>query len=121
MNWACAIARISVFVNMFYAATREGLVPASSIHHTIPCAYAFARNCTSTFLSVYQRQMSVLVFLVCFTVVSIMLPTLLSSTSDLVSDAKAELALSRFESVLLLLCYGLFLVFQLYTHRYGLG
>jgi Ca2+/H+ antiporter len=46
-----------------------------------------------------------------------MLPTLLSSTNEGVSDDKAELALSRFESVLLLLCYALFQLFQLYTHR----
>lgn len=56
-------------------------------------------------------------------VVSVMLPTLISSTAgtgvdgDLATDMKAELALSRFESVLMLLCYGLFLVFQLVTHR----
>jgi Ca2+/H+ antiporter len=56
-------------------------------------------------------------------VVSVMLPTLISSTAgtgtdgDLGSDMRAELALSRFESVLMLLCYGLFLVFQLVTHR----
>jgi Ca2+/H+ antiporter len=52
-----------------------------------------------------------------------MLPTLISSTAgsgvdgDLATDMKAELALSRFESVLMLLCYGMFLVFQLVTHR----
>jgi Ca2+/H+ antiporter len=52
-----------------------------------------------------------------------MLPTLISSTAgtgtdgDLGSDMRAELALSRFESVLMLMCYGLFLVFQLVTHR----
>jgi Ca2+:H+ antiporter len=50
-------------------------------------------------------------------VVAIMLPTLLSSTAEAVQDFSAELALSRFESVLMLLCYGLFLVFQLVTHR----
>ncbi len=56
-------------------------------------------------------------------VVSVMLPTLISSTagtnsdSDLKTDMRAELALSRFESVLMLVCYGLFLVFQLVTHR----
>lgn len=50
-------------------------------------------------------------------VVAIMLPTLLSSTAEAVKDFKAELALSRFESVLMLLCYGLFLIFQLVTHR----
>jgi Ca2+/H+ antiporter len=31
---------------------------------------------------------------------------------------QSELALSRFQSVILLLCYGLFLVFQLVTHRH---
>ncbi|KAF6253255.1 Sodium/calcium exchanger protein-domain-containing protein [Scenedesmus sp. NREL 46B-D3] len=51
-------------------------------------------------------------------VVAIMLPTLLSSTAEAVQDFSAELALSRFESVLMLLCYGLFLVFQLVTHRH---
>lgn len=55
-------------------------------------------------------------------VVSVMLPTLISSTTagegkDGDSDLRAELALSRFESVLMLVCYGLFLVFQLVTHR----
>jgi hypothetical protein len=48
-----------------------------------------------------------------------MLPTLLSSTAEAVQDFSAELALSRFESVLMLLCYGLFLVFQLVTHRWA--
>lgn len=52
-------------------------------------------------------------------VVAIMLPTLLSSTAEAVQDFSAELALSRFESVLMLLCYGLFLVFQLVTHRWA--
>lgn len=50
-------------------------------------------------------------------VVAVMLPTLLSSTAEDVTDFGAELALSRFESVLMLVCYGLFLVFQLVTHR----
>jgi Ca2+:H+ antiporter len=50
-------------------------------------------------------------------VVAVMLPTLLSSTAEAVHDLKAELALSRAESVLMLLCYGLFLIFQLVTHR----
>jgi Ca2+:H+ antiporter len=50
-------------------------------------------------------------------VVAIMLPTLLSSTAESVTDFSAEVALSRFESVLMLLAYGLFLVFQLVTHR----
>lgn len=51
------------------------------------------------------------------TVVSVMLPTLISSTAVEVKDFRAELALSRFESVLMLVVYGLFLVFQLVTHR----
>jgi Ca2+/H+ antiporter len=48
-----------------------------------------------------------------------MLPTLISSTAgdDHEGDMRSELALSRFESVLMLVCYGLFLVFQLVTHR----
>lgn len=55
----------------------------------------------------------------CPAVVCVMLPTLISSTAagDQVADLSAELALSRFESVLMLLCYGMFLVFQLVTHR----
>lgn len=53
----------------------------------------------------------------CLAVIAVMLPTLLSSTADAITDFSAELALSRFESVLMLLCYGLFLVFQLVTHR----
>ena len=53
----------------------------------------------------------------CPAVVAVMLPTLISSTADVVTDFRAELALSRFESVLMLVCYGLFLVFQLVTHR----
>lgn len=54
-----------------------------------------------------------------FAVVTVMLPTLISSTAgdDRESDMRSELALSRFESVLMLVCYGLFLVFQLVTHR----
>jgi Ca2+/H+ antiporter len=51
-------------------------------------------------------------------VVAVMLPTLLSSTAEQVKDLRAELALSRFESVLMLVCYGLFLLFQLVTHRW---
>jgi hypothetical protein len=57
-------------------------------------------------------------FFLFLAVVAIMLPTLLSSTAEAVQDFSAELALSRFESVLMLLCYALFLVFQLVTHRY---
>jgi Ca2+/H+ antiporter len=54
-------------------------------------------------------------------VVAVMLPTLISSTAaeDSDGDLSAEVALSRFESVLMLLCYALFLVFQLVTHRWG--
>jgi len=58
-----------------------------------------------------------LVAAACPAVVAVMLPTLISSTAAVVVDFKAELALSRFESVLMLICYGLFLVFQLVTHR----
>ena len=52
-------------------------------------------------------------------VIAVALPTLLSTTDDAVADASAELALSRFESAIMLLGYGLFLVFQLCTHRCG--
>ncbi|KAF8055733.1 cation/proton exchanger 4 [Scenedesmus sp. PABB004] len=65
-----------------------------------------------------QQGVTVNAGLLVLCVVAVMLPTLLSSTADSVSDATAELALSRFESVLLLLGYALFLVFQLYTHRH---
>jgi Ca2+:H+ antiporter len=49
--------------------------------------------------------------------VAVLLPTLLSSTSDIKTGAEGELALSRLESVLLLGGYAAFLVFQLVTHR----
>lgn len=54
-------------------------------------------------------------------VVAVMLPTLISSTAaeDSAGDLSSEVALSRFESVLMLLCYALFLFFQLVTHRWG--
>ena len=54
-------------------------------------------------------------------VVAIVLPSLLSETHTEVKGNKSELALSRFESVLLLICYGLYLIFQLYTHRQVAG
>ena len=50
-------------------------------------------------------------------VIAVALPTLLSTTDGAVTDASAELSLSRFESAVMLLGYGLFLVFQLCTHR----
>lgn len=50
--------------------------------------------------------------------VAIALPSLLSETHTEVTSARSELVLSRFESVFMLLCYGLYLVFQLVTHRH---
>eukprot|EP00798_Chlamydomonas_sp_ICE-L_P032705 gene32705-17136_t len=50
-------------------------------------------------------------------VVAVLLPSLLSETHTLTQGNESELMLSRFESVLLLACYVLFLVFQLFTHR----
>ena len=45
------------------------------------------------------------------------MPSLLSETHTEVTTKRSELILSRFESIALLFCYGLFLFFQLYTHR----
>ncbi len=47
------------------------------------------------------------------------MPSLLESTHTGVRDKKSELALSRFESIFMFLCYCLYLVFQLKTHRWG--
>ena len=44
--------------------------------------------------------------------VAVLLPSLLSETHTEVVGNQSELALSRFQSVILLLCYGLYLVFQ---------
>ncbi|KAI8466789.1 MAG: Ca2+ antiporter/cation exchanger [Monoraphidium minutum] len=46
-------------------------------------------------------------------VVAVTLPTLLSSTSNNPSDSGPEVALSRFESILMLVGYATFLLFQL--------
>jgi calcium/proton exchanger cax len=56
--------------------------------------------------------------LLILSVVAILLPSLLSETHTEAKDSSSELMLSRFESVILLLCYGLYLVFQLCTHRH---
>lgn len=49
---------------------------------------------------------------------AIVMPSLLESTHTGVRDKKSELALSRFESIFMFLCYCLYLFFQLKTHRY---
>jgi Ca2+/H+ antiporter len=69
--------------------------------------------------NLFAAHLPAVLLLAIAAVVAIMLPTLLSSTSEAVKDFSAEVALSRFESVLMLLCYGLFLVFQLVTHRWA--
>ncbi|GLC36277.1 hypothetical protein PLESTB_000605100 [Pleodorina starrii] len=57
-----------------------------------------------------------MLILSCF---AIMLPSLLDATKSGASDNnKSELALSRFESVFMFLCYCVFLYFQLKTHRH---
>jgi len=57
--------------------------------------------------------------LLLLSVVSVLLPSLLKATETAVKGTASELALSRCESVLLLLSYFSFLLFQLYTHRYA--
>ncbi|GIL48192.1 hypothetical protein Vafri_4866 [Volvox africanus] len=50
---------------------------------------------------------------------AIMLPSLLDATqSGAKSDNRSELALSRFESIFMFLCYCIYLYFQLKSHRY---
>lgn len=52
--------------------------------------------------------------------IAVVLPSLLSATAleeEKDQAFKNELSLSRFEAVFLLLLYGCYLLFQLYTHR----
>ncbi|KIZ06925.1 Vacuolar cation/proton exchanger 3 [Monoraphidium neglectum] len=51
-------------------------------------------------------------------VISVALPTLLSETTNNRADSHAELVLSRFESILMLVGYATFLLFQLVTHKF---
>ena len=55
--------------------------------------------------------------LLLLSVVSVLLPTILSTTQSAVDGTNSELQLSRWESCLLLISYVGLLVFQLYTHR----
>ncbi|EFJ46663.1 Ca2+/H+ antiporter, cation antiporter, membrane protein [Volvox carteri f. nagariensis] len=53
---------------------------------------------------------------------AVMLPSLLDATQSGVSDNnRSELALSRFESIFMFLCYCAYLFFQLKTHRWRAG
>ncbi|GBG00092.1 calcium proton exchanger [Raphidocelis subcapitata] len=65
-----------------------------------------------------QRGINVNCGLLLLSVVSIALPTLLSSTSKNRVGKREEVALSRFESLLMLVGYATFLVFQLVTHKF---
>ncbi|MEW5306854.1 MAG: hypothetical protein WDW36_009292 [Sanguina aurantia] len=56
--------------------------------------------------------------LLVLSVVAVLLPSLLAETHTEVASHTSELALSRFESLFLIACYGLYLVFQLCTHRH---
>ncbi|KAJ9517492.1 hypothetical protein QJQ45_025021 [Haematococcus lacustris] len=50
---------------------------------------------------------------------AVILPSLLSETKTEAKEGNtSELALSRFESIFLLLCYACYLLFQLVTHRF---
>lgn len=57
--------------------------------------------------------------LLVLSVVAVLLPSLLAETHTEVASHTSELSLSRFESVFLIGCYGVYLVFQLCTHRCG--
>jgi Ca2+/H+ antiporter len=52
---------------------------------------------------------------------AILLPSLLDETHSEVTERSSELTLSRVESIFLLLIYGAYLLFQLYTHRWELA
>ncbi|KAG2441601.1 hypothetical protein HXX76_003221 [Chlamydomonas incerta] len=49
---------------------------------------------------------------------AILMPSLLDATHTERRDKKSELALSRFESIFMFLCYCLYLFFQLKTHKH---
>ncbi|KAG2451959.1 hypothetical protein HYH02_003733 [Chlamydomonas schloesseri] len=49
---------------------------------------------------------------------AIIMPSLLDATHTERRDRKSELALSRFESIFMFLCYCLYLFFQLKTHKH---
>lgn len=67
-----------------------------------------------------QAGMSVNVGLLMLCLVAIALPSVLDETGTAAgaSPLRSELWLSRFESLFMLACYGLFLLFQLKTHRH---
>lgn len=52
---------------------------------------------------------------------AVVLASLLDATQTERNDGHSELALSRFMSICMVLCYGVYLLFQLKTHRWGVA
>lgn len=112
----------------------------SNLLLVLGCAFLAGGAAGHTIQRFNRQGVAVNVGLLTLASVAVALPTLLSETQPEVvvgapveggGDGRAaapaaaaaatlgpELWLSRFESVLMLACYGLFLVFQLFTHRH---
>lgn len=95
---------------------------ASTCTRTYTCVLlCTASTCTRTCacLPACVQGVNINCGLLMLAVITILMPSLLSETHTEAKGTSSELTLSRIESICMLLCYILFLFFQLYTHRWG--